>query len=509
MFERQAFISYAHLDNLPLSPDQAGWVSLFHSTLHTLLSQRLGAQADIWRDDKLRGNDVFSDEILDQLARTALFISVLTPRYIKSEWCTREIQTFYRQAESARNLVVGNKARLIKILKLPIDSEASLPPAVGQMLGYEFFEFDDDRTPLELDPAYGDKARQAFLRKLNKLAWDIANQLEQLRELAPASPTPDAAPEAPPDAAPTTAPTQARTQARIFLAECSRDQREARERIAAELACCGYTLLPEQRLPDDEDEHIAAVTQQLAECDLSIHLIGSTPGRIPDGERQQSVVVLQNELAAARSRSHGLRRVIWLPAGLSATQFAQQTYIDALQQDAALQFGADLVNGDLETLKAAIHAALRPPETPTPAPPDAGGAPRIHIVCDAADRKDTLPLIKLLRARGWEVTLPVFSGDAGEVRAANQQRALACDGLLLYYGAGDEAWKFHQENDLRKLQGSPRERPLRARYTCLAPPLSDDKEVLQALAEADTLDLLDGVDETRLAPLLNALKEHP
>ena len=63
-FARQIFISYAHLDNQPLSADQSGWVSLFHSTLQTLLSQRLGAPADIWRDDKLHGNDDFSDEIL-------------------------------------------------------------------------------------------------------------------------------------------------------------------------------------------------------------------------------------------------------------------------------------------------------------------------------------------------------------------------------------------------------------------------------------------------------------
>jgi hypothetical protein len=42
-FARQVFISYAHLDNQPLGADQTGWVSLFHTTLQTLLSQRLGA----------------------------------------------------------------------------------------------------------------------------------------------------------------------------------------------------------------------------------------------------------------------------------------------------------------------------------------------------------------------------------------------------------------------------------------------------------------------------------
>lgn len=487
-FERQVFISYAHLDNQPLTADQLGWVSLFHSTLQTLLSQRLGTPADIWRDDKLRGNDVFSDEILDQLSRTALFVSVLTPRYLKSEWCTREITRFCQQAEDEHRLVVGNKARVIKVLKLPIDGSGALPEAVGQLLGYEFFEFDEDRTPRELDPAYGDQPRQAFLRKANKLAWDLATQLEQLQQQTAAN-----------DA------TQAAKPA-VFLAECSRDRRDARECIEAELSCCGYTVLPDRRLPDDEDEHRAAVAGLLERCTLSIHLIGEGYGRVPDGDSAESVVVLQNRLAAERSKA-GLRRVIWLPSGTTGTQAAQQTFIDALQQDAALQLGADLVNGDLETLKAAIHAALKKPEAPPDPPTETGaaGAPRVHLVCDARDRKDSVPLIKQLRGLGLDVTLPLFTGDAAEVREANRQHVLACDALILYYGAGDETWKYHQENELRKLQGQDRQRPLRARFTLLAPPLSDDKEVLQALADADTLDGLNGIALQALTPLVTAL----
>ena len=488
-FDRQIFISYAHLDNQPLTADQAGWVSLFHSTLQTLLSQRLGAPADIWRDDKLRGNDSFSDEILKQLAGTAIFVSILTPRYLKSEWCTREIRSFCQQAEAGQSLVVDNKARVIKVLKLPVDTGQSLPPVVGQQLGYEFYEFDEDHTPRELDPAYGDKPRQAFLRKANKLAWDLAAQLDELQRSQPAAN--DAAAPAKPA---------------VFLAECSRDRRDARERIEAELACCGYTVLPDQRLPDDEDEHLAAVDALLARCVLSIHLIGSGVGRVPDGDRQQSVVVLQNELAAARSRSAGLRRVIWLPAGLSSPQPAQQAFIDALQNDAALQFGADLVTGEIETAKAAIHAALKPPPVEAP-PPAAGSAQQVHLLCDAADRKAAVPLIKLLRSRGLAVSLPVFVGDAAQVRAANLQLAQDCDAILLYYGAGDEAWKYHQQNDLLKLRGSPRQRPLRASLTLLAPPASDDKEVLQALSEPDVIDALGSLDEATLAPLFTALAE--
>jgi len=70
-FERHVSISYAHIDNQPLTPEQKGWVTLLHGTLQTMLSQRIGGQADIWRDEKVRGNDIFSNEIVDQLLKIA------------------------------------------------------------------------------------------------------------------------------------------------------------------------------------------------------------------------------------------------------------------------------------------------------------------------------------------------------------------------------------------------------------------------------------------------------
>ena len=84
-FEKHVFISYAHIDNQPLTPKQEGWISRFHNTLEALLNMRLGKPVKIWRDGKLQGNDVFADEIVDQFAKTAVLISVLTPRYLNSD----------------------------------------------------------------------------------------------------------------------------------------------------------------------------------------------------------------------------------------------------------------------------------------------------------------------------------------------------------------------------------------------------------------------------------------
>ena len=140
---------------------------------------RLGQAAKIWRDDKLKGNDVFAEEIVDQFKQTAVLVSVLTPRYLNSEWCTREVREFCHRAETNGGVIVENKARVFKVVKAPVDTQESLPAVVKDVLGYDFFTVEDG-APLELDPAYGEKFAQDYNRKVGKLAWDVAQLVKKL-----------------------------------------------------------------------------------------------------------------------------------------------------------------------------------------------------------------------------------------------------------------------------------------------------------------------------------------
>ena len=47
------FISYAHLDDKPLTEGQKGWITKFHRILQVRLGQLLGVEPTIWRDPKL------------------------------------------------------------------------------------------------------------------------------------------------------------------------------------------------------------------------------------------------------------------------------------------------------------------------------------------------------------------------------------------------------------------------------------------------------------------------
>ena len=89
-----------------------------------MLSMRMGRRADIWRDSKLAGNDIFADEIIQQFPKTALLISVITPRYIESEWCTREVQEFCKQRGPRKRRFVDNKSRVLKVVKIPVEMKS-------------------------------------------------------------------------------------------------------------------------------------------------------------------------------------------------------------------------------------------------------------------------------------------------------------------------------------------------------------------------------------------------
>ena len=78
------FISYAHMDDQALDEDQKGWITKFHRVLQVKLGQLMGEPAKIWRDEKLTGNDVYDDKIVNEFKTAKVMISVLSPRATSS-----------------------------------------------------------------------------------------------------------------------------------------------------------------------------------------------------------------------------------------------------------------------------------------------------------------------------------------------------------------------------------------------------------------------------------------
>ena len=200
-FEYDVYISYSRLDNVPLDGDQEGWVTRFHTGLSYVLGMRLGREARIWRDLKFSGDDLIADETAQDLLKTALFISVVSPHYVESEWCIREANEFCKAAENTGGIVINGRSRALKVYKGPVAEEGRLPEVMKNTLGYPMYVVDEQwqGVPIELDPIYGDDFKLKYNIKLTQLAFDVAALITRMENPPPLrSPAPMPAPAAAP-----------------------------------------------------------------------------------------------------------------------------------------------------------------------------------------------------------------------------------------------------------------------------------------------------------------------
>jgi hypothetical protein len=486
-YEHDFLISYAHIDDQALIDGEKGWVSRLHRLLEIRVGQLRGEVPRIWRDAKLQGNDCFADTILDRLPRIAALVSILSPRYVQSEWCNRELKEFYRAAERAGGVRVGDKARIFKVVKTPVTRER-LPEEVQPMLGYDFFVYDTaSGRPRELSPEYGPGADRAFLAKLDDLAYDITQLLEQLDGNGEQVPQ--------------------ESKGTVFLAETTFELREEREAIRRDLVRNGFEVLPDRQLPLVSDELDAVVRDQLARSQLSIHLIGRNYGVVPEGAHE-SAIARQQALASEAGRGK-LESLIWVAPGLDVEDERQRLFIEHLQNDPDVHAAAELLQTPLEDLKTLIHRKLAPPPIPIKALPDPATQEltRIYLICDQTDMDAIRPLEDHFFSVGQEVILPAFVEDEAQARLEHEESMLSADAVLLYYGNASELWLRRKLRELQKSAGLGREKPLLGKAIYVAGPPTPQKERFRTLEAPLLHEPASGFDPAALEPFMTQLQK--
>jgi len=488
MFEHDFFISYAHLDDQALIAGEKGWISELHRLLEIRVGQIRGERPKIWRDLKLQGNDIFTDTIVERLPRIAALVSVLSPRYVQSEWCNRELSEFCRAADRSGGVRIGDKARIFKVVKTPVSHER-LPEQVQPMLGYEFFVYDESGRPRELSQEYGGKER-AFLTKLDDLAYDIA----QLLDLMSNGKVIEAA---------------AESKGTVFLAETSYELREQREEIKRDLIRNGYEVLPDRALPLVAPELEPLVRDQLLRSKVSIHLVGRNYGVVPEGATQ-SIVERQQALATEAAAAGALSSIIWLPQGLEIEDERQRRFVEHLQTSPAVHAAAELLEVPIEDLKTIIYRKLAPPApaiVKAAAAPAAEEHPRVYVLCDQQDMEATRPLEDYLFGAGFEVILPFFDEDEAQARLEHEENLRSSDVILLHWGAGDELWLRRKLRELQKSAALGREKPWLGRGIYIGAPAMPQKERFRTHEAMLIREPPAGFDPVALAPLLDAIAE--
>lgn len=482
-FENDIFISYSHIDNQPLTEGEKGWISDFHRTLEIRLGELLGESPKIWRDPRLSGNDYFSDVIRQQLLKVALLVSVLSPRYLRSEWCQKELQTFFEAAEQTGGLHIANKSRILKVVKTYIPLEEQ-PPELQPLLGYEFYQLDKETgIPFDFNMILGREARERYYSKLFELAHDIRQLLIMMRKSKENS---------------SDMLLPSLTNKIIYLAATTYDLYDERDKLKHELQQRGHVVLPDQSLPLSSPDFEKVVCENLERSTLSIHLIGRRYGMIPEAA-DQSVVGLQYELAEAyHQQNSSFSHLIWMPLGLQAQEPRQQEFIQSLQN------APELLQTTLEELKTIIQDKLNSKPKPLVEIPTEEELIQLYLICDQCDLERIEPLYSHFSDQGLDVILPSFEGDETETREEHQKNLRLCNAVIIYYGSVNELWLRVKLRDLQKAAGYGRLEPMLAQAIYIDEPWTTQKQRFQT-REALVLDSSSQTLEDSLKPFLNQI----
>ena len=483
-YEDAVFISYTHVDNQPFGPDHVHWISHLHEQLTCRVSQLYGDQATVWRDEKLHGNDVFAESLIARLATVAVLVSVCSPRYLHSEWCLRELDGFLRSAESGVGVQVGTRSRVFKVLKTPVPLDEQ-PAPLRSLLGYEFYEespTDHRVREYLLNPS--PEERWKFYARVDDLAQDIARLLEDLAHDARLEHV------------------SASSGRTVFLAAATSDMTSPRDSLRRELERRGHRVLPDSVLPLAVEDLTAAVGEDLARSELSIHLLGDRYGARPENE-DRSIPHLQVDLAGAAAARGELAQVIWIPEALDTTDEAQASLVEALQT-ADISAGVELVRAPNGRVQSARPGPAATSSNHPAAPPAPEAGRRVYLVHDQGDRDAVDGLQAELERHGHVVMLPLGEGTEAEAREVHEASMVLSDAVIIFYGTASEHWVRMKLFDIVKAPGWGRCLPFRAAAVWVAEPLTANK----ASYATDEAMVLDGAGTTlseALTPFLARL----
>ncbi len=156
-YDNEIFISYSHIDNQPFGDPLGGWVDIFHEQLQNFVNVHVGRRTKVWRDKQLTGGEAFSDEIEQQLRRSAILVSVNLAGIYSIRMVQSRTGRLHQDRSEPRQSSVGNLQRVVKVLRLPVE-RSTLPPLLDDVLGCQFYREDPASgraRDLLLDPHAG------------------------------------------------------------------------------------------------------------------------------------------------------------------------------------------------------------------------------------------------------------------------------------------------------------------------------------------------------------------
>lgn len=489
-FEIDVFISYAHRNN------EGGWVTALDEYLTRRVPEFLEHQANVvvWRDKSLGGFDQLWPTLQQNIANSALFVSICSPVYVTSANCAKEVEFFL--ADGRNTPRIDRKSRMARLAIIPY-ARIDAPLDVfrrDDTLYYPFFEDRDDGTVGQFQPGSPEFNNQA-----ERLAQHIAKQLRRVRDEAQKTASMGAPP----------------ARRILFVANASKDRTDHRTTVLNEFKDHELLTIPDGAY--STQELTDRTREMLARANYAVHLLGEKPGiTVDDGD--EPISHLQYRLALAH-RPPGFTQIVWAPSSLQPQPGKQQKLVESVRafKPEVWNEGTEVLSGSLDELLRGIQGVL----TREKAAPKVDSTGPLYLLCAKADLdNDDANLAKLRDALCLAGVLPEFPAfDEQDVNLADVERNLIAQSCatIIYYGRGGDGWVRLKRQMLLRVLGDLKAQGQHLRAIYLSEPSNTPKQAqylgmkIREFNEARgfpplmVLGTAGGFEPTYLKPLLERL----
>ena len=512
------FISYARVDDQEFDGVDAGWVTRLVRNVEKLLAMRLGRREffDLWMDGRLTGNEPVTELIEGKIRDAAVFVLVVSPGYLASIWCARELETF--RADVCRSL--GDESRVFVVEF----TEVQRPAELSQPRGYRFWRKDSLTGEVAQIgfPTLLPGDETPYYKVITELAADLERELRRqkattnskvnlnIKPLLSAPPSEKANMNiqplfsAPPSGAAASGPVAAAT---VYLADVTDDLEDVRDGVKSYLTQAGCAVLPRVNYPDDPDGYTAAIDADLAGATLFVQLLSELHGRkVGDNGLRQVALVFDR----ATRRAPPIPILQWRSRDLDWRRVTDEAHRKILKGEAVAGRDLEVMEVDIEEFKAAVKARVAKLTAPPP-PPLGRPTDRDYFLFIDADAVDEALSTELVRAidAGWSWVgyfPPRQSSDPEQLRAYLEQNLKDCDGVMVIFGATEPDWVTAQLQKAHQISAVRNRGPLKVAVYEGPPPENKNKPVGK-LPRMVRLNCRQGLNPAELGQFIESLRE--
>lgn len=439
MNPKQVFISYSHRDNVEI--DGARWVSAFRKNLETVLQQLDGGgTAMAWSDEQWRATHTLEGDLPVLLANTEILLPLLSPSYVQSRWCKRELEWFTSQfgGRTDGRVVAGEfrpcaRDDLHALLKGLVPEKlwkSVAKPGAGATFAQPM------AWPKGDDPEYWPA--------INALGHEIIARLAELSGCAK-------------NARPS----------KVWIAAPTDDVRAHVKSLEGYLKQAGFTVVKAEaavrmELGADAEKALAAL---LEDVDVFVQCFGQFAGGEFD-DLNESVTALQHRVARQVAAARSKPLLTWRSPDLALDSIADEAYRALLVGSQACGFevfkrqAADRLQQPEQPRRISDVPKVNPRETAVNWQQGSAGwggsglPPLICVSADKVDRQlgeDVLGLLGDLGVIAEPAPEPDEQPDTTTWRHQYEDKLVGADGLLVVCGGQRQSWAQSRFVESRKM----------------------------------------------------------